>query len=64
MKTKFKLYSAIIFTVIGIMIADSSVIVFPIVFGLVGFGFGLWFHHDVKDMSEEELDNFLGIKDE
>lgn len=63
MKTKIKLYSAIIFTIIGIMIADSTII-FPITFISVGIAFALWFYHDVKYMTEEELDNFLGIKDE
>lgn len=63
MKTKIKLWTAIIFITIGIIVADSAII-FPMAFVLVGIAFALWFHHDIKDMSEEELDNFLGIKDE
>lgn len=59
MKTTAKLWAAIIFIAIAIlmMIIDSAII-FPIVFGLIGLVFALWFYHDMNGRELKLTEDF------
>lgn len=59
MKTTAKLWAAIIFIAIaGLTVIVDITIIFPIMFGLAGIAFALWFYHDMSGKKLKLTEDF------